>query len=100
MTRLTSYRKIRKGKFTIASHLTPQQKAQTANLIGEKCLINCYLDDTKTKLLLETDAQVSIISKDFINKNLKTHQILNVTDILDNADSLKVALTVGRHVRN
>lgn len=73
-----------------ANHLTPKQKAETAGLVGERCIISCSLNNIKSKVLLDTGAQVSIIGKDYLRIHMENQQPQNISDLLDNADSLRV----------
>ena len=50
------------------SHLTPLEHQKIAKLIGQKCEINCSLDGIESKVLLNTGADVSLISRHFLHK--------------------------------
>ena len=50
------------------SHLMPKQRSKLVGLIGNKCTVNCILNDKVTEALWDTGAQVSIISGHFPDK--------------------------------
>ena len=43
--------------------IAPSERDQVVQLIGEKCLFNCKMNGTKTKVLHDTGAQLSLISR-------------------------------------
>ena len=70
--------------------MAPSQRDQVVQLIGEKCLLNCKMDGSKTKVLLDTGAQVSLIPKAWLNTHLNEHKISKIEEILDLYDKLRV----------
>ena len=64
------------------SHLTPLEHQKIAKLIGQKCEINCSLEGTESKVLLDTGAQVSLISRHFLHTFLPNLQIQPIEDLL------------------
>ena len=48
------------------SHLTLKQQAKIVNLVGQRCTVNCQLNGKAAKVLWDTRAQVSMVSKDFL----------------------------------
>ena len=45
-----------------STHITLKEKTKVAKLIGKKCIVLCKLNGVETPVLLDTGAQVSIIS--------------------------------------
>ena len=58
------------------SHLTPEQRAKVAHLIGNKCLILCILSGKQANALFDTRAQVSVASKPWLEANFPNYMIL------------------------
>ena len=64
-------------------------------LIGEKCLISCFLQGTKTQALLDTGAQVSIILTSLLNDNFPEIEISNVSKLLGSETALDLKTATG-----
>ena len=73
-----------------ANDLSAKEKAKVATLIGDKCLMDFQLDGVPSTALLDSGAQVSIVSEKHLKNELSDHQIRTTSDILDEPDSLKV----------
>ena len=52
-------------------------------LVGDKCTVNCLLGGVSTEALLDTRAQVSLISKKCVNQNLPVIDIRQINELLD-----------------
>ena len=65
------------------SHLKPSEHQKIAELIGTKCEIDCLLDGMESKVLLDTGAQVSFISRDFLHKFFPNLQIQPIKELSD-----------------
>lgn len=59
-------------------HLTPKQRNALVQLIGRKCTILCSLNNVKVDALWDTGAQVSVMSREFLEHNFP---LLNIRDI-------------------
>ena len=73
-------------KFTgnrFVSHLTPKKSQKFANLVGERCIINCNLDGKQIQALWDTGAQVSILSENFVRENFPSTKIKEISELLD-----------------
>ena len=64
------------------SHLSPRQHTRVAQLVGNKCSINCHLDGQAVTALWDTGAQVSIVSETFMHKQSLTSKLRNVEELL------------------
>ena len=75
------------------SHLSDKNYQKIVKLIGDKCLITCSLQGTKMQALLDTGAQVSIISKSILAEHFPEEEIHDVSELLgsDTALDLKTA---------
>ena len=68
--------------FLSKSNLTPEEEIKLVKLVGQKCLVGCYLDGMKCKVLWDTGAEVALISQMWLNENfperyLEYQMILN-----------------------
>ena len=68
---------------SVGSHLTPKQKNIIANLIGERCMIDCYIGSKPASALWDTGAQISLISSSWLEENIDNFKILKLSKILD-----------------
>ena len=73
------------------SHLTPKEKKTVGKLIGSKCLIHCHMNGVESAVLLDTGAQVSIVSKQFVDVNFPSLQVKEIRELLGQNDKLKLA---------
>ena len=64
-------------------------------LIGDKCLIRCSLQGTNMRALLDTGAQVSIISKSILAENFPEEEIHDVSELLGNDTALDLKTANG-----
>ena len=53
-------------------------------LVGERPLIEVFLDDVKCKCLWDTGSMISLISRNFLRKNLPNKKIYSVDEFLEN----------------
>lgn len=74
-----------------ASHLTPKQHVAVAKLVGKKCKVSCVLDGVKVEALWDTGAQVSIVSKAWLQEHLPTAELKPVKELLGEDLNLKAA---------
>ena len=65
------------------SHLTPREHERVVKLVGGKCLLKCALENVDTKLLYDTGAQVSILSKSWLKENQIDVPVQNISELLD-----------------
>ena len=70
--------------------MTVNENRAVASLVGERCLLNCYLNDHPSTLLLDSGAQVSIINIDELAKNFPDVKIQHISSILDDCDTIRV----------
>ena len=81
-----------KDEMMFRSHLTPTEHQKVAKLTGEKCEFNCLLDGIDTKALLDSGAQVSVLSKSFLAEQFPNIEVRSVKELLgdQNLDLLAV----------
>ena len=75
---------------TYSTTLKVNENRAVASLIGEQCLLSCYLNDKPSTLLLDSRAQVSIINIEEFVKNFPDVKIQHISSILDDCDSIRV----------
>ena len=64
------------------SHLSPKEHTTVVQLVGRKCMVNCELNGQGTEALWDTGAQVSIISWDWVQNNLRECTVQPVEKLL------------------
>ena len=75
---------------TYPTALTVNENRAVASLIGEWRLLNCYLNDQPSTLLLASGAQVSIINIEEFAKNFPYVKVQHISLILDDCDTIRV----------
>ena len=66
------------------------EREKSVGLVGEKCLVKCIANKNPTVMLLDTGAQVSIVSKSCLTKNYPVLTVKALKEILENGDSFRV----------
>ena len=61
-------------------------------LVGEKCLVKCIASKNPTVMLLETEAQVSVVSKSYLTRNYSELTVKPLKEKLKNGDNFRVQL--------
>ena len=56
---------------TYVSHLTPAEHSK----VGKKCMVHCQLNGQKVHLLWDTGAEVSLISKKWLDEHLPDYPL-------------------------
>ena len=69
-----------------------------ASLAGERCFLNCYLNDHPSTLLLDSGAQVSINNIEELAKTVPNVKIQHISSILDNCDTIRVQWGDGQNI--
>ena len=73
-----------------STNLTSKEKKKVAEVPSDKCVIQCRLNQREALVLLDTGAQVSIISEDYVQQNHSDSEIKHISHILDEPDSMSV----------
>ena len=74
------------------SHLTLTQVSSIVKLVGNRCTINCFLNERPFEALWDTGAQVSIVSRDFMKRNFPHVNLRSISDLLDDSDLVVTAV--------
>ena len=80
------------------SHLTPKEKKRIAKLIGSKCSVHYHMNGVESAVLLDTGAQVSIVSKQFVDVNFPGLQAKEIRELLGQNDKLNLAAANGTSI--
>ena len=67
----------------ILSHLTPKQQTKIVNLVGQHCMVNCQSNGKATKVLWDTRAQVSMVSKEFLQGTFPDVQVRDISELIE-----------------
>ena len=62
--------------------LSPKTKSKLVKLVGEKCIVDCHLNNISVNALWDTGAQVCLISSSFIQSHLPNAEIRPVNELL------------------
>ena len=77
-------------KYSYSTNVTLHDEPKIAALVGEKCLLECVINDLPSKVLLDTGAQVSMIQIECLQKYFPEVEIHKIEDILEENDSLEI----------
>ena len=64
------------------SHLTPKNYKKIVDVVGKRCIISCKIDEICCSALWDTGAQVSMVSRDWLNLNMPNHAVKKLDNIL------------------
>ena len=81
--------------YVFTSHLTPKQQITVAKLVGKKCMVSCVLNGVPVEALWDTGAQVSIVSKCWLSKNVSSSKLRNIEDLLGEEAELNLRAANG-----
>ena len=70
-------------KGTYACHLSPRESVNVSRLVGKRCTVKCCLNGVVSVALWDTGAQVSIVSHEWIEKNLPNVNVNSVESLVD-----------------
>ncbi len=83
--------KPRSNNKTFTSHLTPSEHAKIAKLVGRRCTVKCSLNEFESTVLWDTGAQVSIVSKEMMEKHFPKNVIKNISELINGELDLTAA---------
>ena len=79
-----------------STHITPKEKTKVAKLIGKKCIVLCKLNGVETPVLLDTGAQVSIISLQELKHCFPETKLNKIEDLLSAGTKLELTTANGK----
>ncbi|KAF4110497.1 hypothetical protein G5714_007528 [Onychostoma macrolepis] len=65
-----------------ANQLSTKHNAQLLNLIGEKCMVNCFFDGVPTQALWDTGSQVCLMNEKWRKEHLPHTRLRSLEEIL------------------
>ena len=80
---------------TYVSHLTPAEYSKVVGLVGKRCMVHCQLNGQKVHALWDTGAQVSLISKKWLDEHLPDLPLRNIESLLDDGTELGLKTANG-----
>ena len=79
---------VKRGQYQ--ANLTPKEQKTLIGLIGKQNVVKLYMNDKPVDILWDTGANISIISKEYVNDLFPNAVIKNLHDILSDTDKLQV----------
>ena len=70
------------NRSTYVSHLSPKQHATVVRLVGDKCINHCFLGGVPTEALWDIGAQVSLVSREWMTRNLPGTETRQIDELL------------------
>ncbi|CAJ1087323.1 unnamed protein product [Xyrichtys novacula] len=64
-------------------YLPPQRKSKLVSLVGNRCTVNCFMDNQPVKVLWDSGAQSSIINENWRQNHLPHTVVRPVSELLD-----------------
>ena len=76
--------KVRKCKEACSfdTNLSPRNRSKLLRLIGEQCKVTCQLNDVQVEALWDTGAQVSMVDRKWLDKNISSYEICDMSEIV------------------
>ena len=65
------------------NHLAPKQHTKITNLVGNRCTVNCQLGGKTAQALWDTEAQVSLVSKQFLQEMFPDTEIKDISELIE-----------------
>lgn len=69
---------------TEVRYLPPQRKSRLVSLVGNRCMVNCLMDNQPVKVLWDSGAQSSIVNENWRQNQLPHTVVRPVSELLDN----------------
>ena len=79
-------------------HLSKKKRTKLVGLVGNQCLVECYLEGKKVTCLWDTGAQVSLLSTQWLQENFPTVKIKDVKELIDVYPGLDLTAVNGSRV--
>ena len=77
------------------TNLTPKEQTKIAKLIGRKCTMFCKLNGVERQVLLDTGAQVSIMSERDLTSRFGDIEVHRIEELLDSGVDLELSTANG-----
>lgn len=76
-------------------NIVTKKQSTVTELVGKKCLINCYLQGNETQALWDTGSQISAIDEVWKADYLPYIKLRHITEIVDSNDPLQIEAANG-----
>ena len=83
---------------TYVSHLTPAEYSRVVGLVGKTCMVHCQFNRQKVHSLWDIGAQVSLISKKWLDEHLPDLPLRNIKSLLDDGTELDLKTANGSYM--
>ena len=80
-------------KCSFISHITPKVHHKLVKLVGERCIIDCEIDGVVGEALWDTGAQVSLLSKLWLEREKGDSVVIQSLESLVGAESQNISLS-------
>ena len=71
--------------------LNSKSKKSLVKIVGDKCTLNCEVEGKGVNLLWDTGAQVSILSRTWLNEHFQGKEVLPLEELFDRKIAIKAA---------
>lgn len=71
--------------------LSPKSRTKLVKLIGEKCVLNCFLNEHSEEVLWDTGAQISVLSAQWLRRHFPGESVRALQDLLEGEVVIKSA---------
>ncbi len=76
-------------------NIKTKKKSTLPELVGKKCLVNCYIQGQRTQVLWDTGSQVSAVDETWKADNLPDIQLRDIAEIVDPDNPLQIEAANG-----
>ena len=67
-------------------------------LVGNRCIVECYIQGHKTCALWDTGSQVCIVDEKWRRRHVPREKVKYVSELLDASDDLKITAANGQNM--
>ena len=76
---------------SFSTHLTPKQRNQVVNLVGDRCMIDCCIEGKKEEALWDTGSMIALAGLQWLRERGIEVEILSLSEILGHDITLEGA---------
>ena len=67
---------------SFSTHLTPKQRNEIVNLVGDRCVIDCWIEEEYTEVLWDTGSQVCLVGRQWLRNRGIEKEMVSLSEIL------------------
>lgn len=86
------------NKVRISQAAIEREQPQLVDLVGKRCVIDCYIQGNKIQALWDTGSQVSIVSEKWKKAYLPHERLRDVSELIEGPDDLKISAANGQNM--